>query len=249
MDVIERAVKHRYWDRLDSPTPSVIVLMNIDPDTHEIHLLIRAFYSDSVSDPVEFLSIFRSSFCNRGAFLFEVSVEQYCKNNGRYDVIVGIIGSIGSSKISVKIREDGEFFFLNVCAGELVPIWRRVTVLPSINHRFRTYSGVAPATLELISGHPPRILCASLCYDDRRMVAFAHTLHFPDGQPPVGSLEFTRKRESWDMDLALPDIVSAPESMVRERCAKITKELMEAVWHPERVARMVAANVDALDVQ
>jgi hypothetical protein len=136
-----------------------------------------------------------------------------------------------------------------VAAGELRPIWRRVTLFPSINVRHRRqHSTCCPVELELLSGPPPRVLVALLCGRDRTAAAEARTLRPPDGSPPLTWTDAELEHDRW-LDLELPDLLEAaspPEAPeARRRCAAITKELMEAVWHPRRVAHL--GGVDALD--
>ena len=261
MDAIRRAVAHGDWDRLDAP-PSVILHLRVVSDAVRIRLypilsneFISLAYLRMLKSPIE-----------EGAFLFEVSMAEYAACNGDYDAVVGLVGDgyrtdrdrtdrDSSSRVRVRIWRDekGGDDELVVAAGELRPIWRRITLFPSINVRHRRqhrrqHSTCCPVELELMSGPPPRVLVALLCGRDRTTAAEARTLRPPDGSPPLTWTDAELEHDRLS-GLVLPDLLEAatrPEApAARRRCAAITKELMEAVWHPRRVAHL--GGVDALD--
>ena len=82
----------------------------------------------------------------------------------------------------------------------------------------------------------------------------ARTFCLPDGRPPVAGAAWIDAGKMMEVateeaaaPFELPDIVTeSPESVVYGRCAVITKELMEATWHPRRVEAYMGG-VEALD--
>jgi hypothetical protein len=260
MEAIRRAVAQGNWDRLGA-APWVVVHLGVEADTGDVRM--RWYILGDQGDTADLFTMsyirMLASKSATGAFLFEASLAQYAARNGKYDAVVGLVGGkdgrdgSGSSSSRVRVRilgeEEGEDELV-VAAGELRPVWRRVTLLPAINRRFRDLRRT-PATFELLSGPPPRVLVASLCEQDRRAAAHARILRLPDGAPPLAWADGTgtgHDSRHGPEDLELPDLVEAavrPEAAVRRRCAAVTKELMEAVWHPRRVAHL--GGVEALD--
>ena len=277
MEAIRRAVAHGNWDRLGA-SPSAILHLHVDSDAVRLLLYLIS--------PREFISLaylrMLVSPDETGAFLFEVSLAEYAACNGDYDAVVGLVGdgdrtdrdrtdrdrtdrdrtdrdSISRVRVRIWRDEKGGDDELVVAAGELRPIWRRVTLFPSINVRHRRqhrlqHSTCCPVELELLSGPPPRVLVALLCGRDRTAAAEARTLRPPDGSPPLTWTDAELEQDRWS-GLVLPHLLELPDLLeaatrpeapaARRRCAAITKELMEAVWHPRRVAHL--GGVDALD--
>jgi hypothetical protein len=167
MEAIKRAVFRGQWDRFTAPKPCIVVHLDVDEDTEEVCLrcypntvvTVGADGSTVVGESnwgLYSLSIFRMLGCRHpmgGAYLFEASLEEYAACSGRYDAAVGLVGDIGnptSSRVRIRIwgdEQEGDCIVV-VAPGELRPIWRRVTLLPSVNQRF---SGcpAAPATFEV----------------------------------------------------------------------------------------------------
>jgi hypothetical protein len=248
MDAIRRAVAQGNWDRLDA-SPSILLHLDVDPDTGQVRMLWCQPPQEQQADGHTAYMRLRMSPNRRGAVLFELSLAGYATSNYPYDVVVGLLGGQeGSSRVRVRIwgEEEGADELV-VAAGELRPAWRRVTVLPAINIRFWDRKR-KPVTFELLSGPPPRVLVAWLCWLDRQAAGSARTLRLPDGRKPTTDAVEDRYWGEQVQVLELPDIVEAaswPEAAARRRCAAITQELMEAAWHPRRVANM--GGVEALD--
>ena len=240
MEDIRYAVEHKIWDTVDA-SPLLILHIHTYPDDDRVHIRMYPM-TGRRGFPLAWHRMVWSHMSSprTNAFLFEESLADFATPAYNYDAVVGLIGGKKTSKIRVRFQ-NGEDDELVVPAGELQPVWRRITLFPSIN--FRTRDDAIPVTFELLSGPPPCVLIACMTPETRFATGIAHTINFPDGSP---SIKWTGvQAQSTAGHLALPDLVKADGRAVRNRCAAITKELMEAVWHPRRVMHM--GGVDALD--
>ena len=265
MAAVAQAASRGQWDRLDAPKPLLVLHLDVDKETHEVSLRYYPYRMVTMGaggvlveqqkyDPFS-LSLFRmvvrmvGSRHPGGAFLFEVSLDEYDGMSGRYDVVVGLIGDRRcSSRVRVGIwGEDGAADEIVVAAGELRPAWRRATVFPAINQRFQMSPG-PPMTFHVLSGPAVRVLCANLDGDDRSALAVARTFCIPGERSPVAGA-MRGAGEVTATPFELPDLTASlyrSAESVGARCAEIKKELMETVWHPRRVA-MFMGGVEALD--
>ena len=258
MASIALAASHGQWDRVDAPKPLLILDLDVDQETEQVGLRffhVRTATLGSNGALVErnefeydlsYLSLCRMVYSRHpgGAFLFEVSLDEYDAKSGRYDVVVGLVGDRRcNSRVRVSIWGEDSTDEIVVAAGELRPVWRRVTVFPAVNKRFQR-SPWAPMTFHVLSGPTVRVLCANLDGKDRSAVAVARMFRIPGERSLTGGVD-----EDDVVPFELPDLteslyLSAESASVR--CDKIKKELMEAAWHPRRVATFMGG-VEALD--
>jgi hypothetical protein len=218
-----------------------MLYLDVDQKTEQvgvrIYHLLRAAPLSFVEN-TEALSICRMAYSRHpgGAFLFEVSLDEYDARSGKYDVVVGLVGDRRcSSRVRVSIGKEDYTDEIVVAAGELRPVWRRATVFPAVNHRFHMPRGAA-MTFHVLSGPAVRVLCAFLYDHDRMALELARTFRIPGDKVKDGTFELPDLTES---------LYRSAES-VGARCAKIKKELMEVAWHPRRVATFMGG-VEALD--
>jgi hypothetical protein len=253
MASIARAASRGQWDRLDAPNPLFILYLDVDQETHEVGMRIYHLrFTLGGDQQSESLSICRTSYSRHpgGAFLFEVSLAEYNAKSGIYDVVVGLVGDRGGcSRVRVGIwGEDGVDDEIVVAAGELRPAWRRATVFPAVNQRFLRSPGPA-MTFHVLSGPPVRVLCANLYDYDRTALAIARTFRIPGERSLVAGATGRVEQEDAAAPFELPDLTESlyrSAKSVGARCDEIKKELMEAVWHPRRVAAFMGG-VEALD--
>lgn len=239
MDAIRYKVATKSWDTVDA-SPSVILNIDICPDCPcciRIRLDTTKFRGFN-------LAFYRMClFPINSVYLFEVTLADYMTHEMNYDAVIGLVGSEQKSKICVKFH-NGEIDELIVPAGEFQPVWRRVTLFPSINFQTQDET-INPMTLSLLSGPPPCVLVAIMTPENRYALGIAHTINFPDGCPPI---KLTGTQWTGGGVMELPDLVDTTGASLRnerKKCTLITKELMETVWHPRRVMKM--GGVDALD--
>ena len=260
MAAVAQAASRGQWDRLDVPETLLVVHLDVDQETHEVSLRYYPYRIVTMGSggvlveqkyDLYFLSLFRmvGSRHPGEAFLFEVSLHEYKARSGRFDVVVGLVGDRGGcSRVRVGVwGEDGVDDEILVAAGELRPAWRRATVFPAVNQRFQRLMGPA-ATFRVLSGPPVRVLCAELYGDDRLALAVARTFRIPGERSPVaGAMRGAGEVAATPFEL--PDLAASlyrSADAVGARCTEIKKELMEAVWHPRRVAAFMGG-VEALD--
>jgi hypothetical protein len=260
MAAVAQAASRGQWDRLDVPETLLVVHLDVDQETHEVSLRYYPYRIVTMGSggvlveqkyDLYFLSLFRmvGSRHPGEAFLFEVSLHEYKARSGRFDVVVGLVGDRGGcSRVRVGVwGEDGVDDEIMVAAGELRPVWRRATVFPAFNQRFQRSLG-APMTFRVLSGPAVRVLCANLDGKDRTALAVARTFRIPGERSLVtGAMRGVGEPASTPFEL--PDLAASlyrSTDSVGARCDKIKKELMETVWHPQRVA-MFMGGVEALD--
>jgi hypothetical protein len=249
---IARAASRGQWDRLDAPKPWFILYLDVDQETEQVGVRFYHVRTATLGSVVEveydlsYLSLHRMIYSRHpgGAFLFEVSLDEYDAKSGRYDVVVGLVGDRRcSSRVRVGIWGEESTDEIVVAAGELRPVWRRATVFPRLNHRFRLSRG-PPATFRVLSGPAVRVVCAVMYHRDRTAMAAAGAFRIS------GELSVTADKEDEEAaTFELPDMTESlyrSAELVGARCAGIKKELMEAVWHPRRVATFMGG-VEALD--
>jgi hypothetical protein len=182
------------------------------------------------------------------AFLFEVTLDEYEEKSGRYNVVIGLVGDRRcSSRVRVSIGREDYTDEIVVAAGELRPVWRRATVFPALNYQFQLSRG-SPVTFRVLSGPAVRVLCAVMYGNDGHALAIARTFRITGERSLVdGSTGRVEKDDATTFEL--PDLTESlyrSAESVGARCAKIKKELMEAVWHPRRVAKFMGG-IEALD--
>ena len=253
MDTLVEDVVHQRWDRLGY-RPDVLVGIQCNEHTQTIKLKVMTAAKASLAS-TDALAVFRV-FTNCKPFaLYETTIGEF--HPSKCDALVGFIpnprmpaGECACIQVSIipKIGDEWNSLVTVRSSDVLIPAWRGVTFVPTVNHTFACRND-AVTIRPMCHEYPPLLVCAHATdMAMRHQFALSEKIILPGRQHTAGFNTYLYELHGEPLagELHLPNIwdalcESGSQQRVQKRTRLIQKELVEMAWSPWQMARAICS--------